>query len=166
MPSRSLAALSLAVLLVAAGCPGGGATDASPTAETTASAPATATGESTAEATTRRSCSLDGNATVSKPANLTAETAAVVAETVESRHRSVRVDEHTYFNHHATVSGVEATEDGYRVVLRGELDYDERGGENATVVHVRRLYGVTYRVTDRGAVRRGEAGATGRLVCW
>ncbi|UPV73471.1 hypothetical protein M0R89_13070 [Halorussus limi] len=181
MHSRPLAALSLGALLVLAGCIGGGSAPGatgspSATADTAttdletssvSSAPSTAT--TGAETTTRASCSLDANATlssVSKPETLSEATARDVAETVASRYQSVRVDEHTYFNHHTTVSGVESVDGGYRVALKGELDYDERGGENATVVHVHRPYSVTYRVTDRGVVRRGEAGATGTVVCW
>lgn len=180
MPSRPLAALALAALLVSAGCLGGSSAPTATTAETTTSSAsstgatatdaATATRTATAEPTTRRPCSVDSNATVSsvsKPANLSREAAAEVAETVERRYQAVRVDEHTYFNHNVgSVTAVERTERGYRLVVDAELDYDRRGGPNATVVHVRRPYSVTYRVTDRRVVRRGEAGTSGTVVCW
>ncbi|UPV99516.1 hypothetical protein M0R88_13435 [Halorussus gelatinilyticus] len=185
MHSRPLAALSLGVLLVLAGCAGSGSapgatdspsatagvatTDSETSSVTSATSTASPTTVAGTETTTRASCSLDANATlssVSKPETLSEATARRVAETVASRYQSARVDEHTYFNHHTTVSSVEPADGGYRVALRGELDYDERGGENATVVHVHRPYSVTYRVTDWGVVRRGEAGATGTVVCW
>ncbi|WP_137283239.1 RodZ family helix-turn-helix domain-containing protein [Halorussus salinisoli] len=186
MPSRPstdlpLAALSLAVLLVVSGCLGGGFAPSAPTADPstdvpTTSAPTSDTATETAptaddtesSTATTRPCSLDAeaNLTVRKPTTLTAETARQVAETVESRYQSARVEDHSYYNHHVRVSGdVESTADGYRVVLRGELEYDRRGGENATVTHVHRPYRVTYRVTDRAVVRRGEAGTTGTVVC-
>lgn len=185
MAPRRRTSLALAVLLVLAGCLGSASAPEAtspgqtPTDVTTSQTTTTAV-EPAAETTTRRACSLDvtastlsnetlSNATflnVSKPANLTVETARNVAETVESRYQSARVEAHSYFNYHASVESVTAVEGGYRVVLAAELDYDSRGSENATVTHVHRPYTVAYLVTDRQVVRRGEAGVTGTVACW
>ena len=186
MPSRSVSTFAVAVLLVVAGCLGGSTVPTFPsetqsvttspseaqsvTTPTTTVETATATPATPAATTTARPCSLDGsNATlpaVEAPAKLSAETAGRVAETVESRYQSARVEEHSYFNHHTNVDQLKEIEGGYRVVLGGELDYDHRGNENGTVVHAHRPYTATYLVTDRKVVRRGEAGVTGTVVCW
>jgi hypothetical protein len=148
MPARTLAVPSLGVFLVLAGCFGGASAlgttvSSSVTVDTTATAGAetNTTAAPTTETTSRKPCSLDGNvslSSVSKPTALSDETASDVAETVASRYQSARVDEHTYFDHHVNVISVESADDGDRVVLRGELDHDERGGENATVVRAHR----------------------------
>ena len=175
MPSRSLSTLAVAALLVVTGCLGGSTIPTSQSEAESATTPTTTVETATATpatlaTTTVRPCSLDGsNATlpaVEAPAKRSAETAGRVAETVESRYQSARVEEHSYFNHHTTVAQIEEVEDGYRVVLGGELDYDYRGNENGTVVHVHRPYTVVYLVTGREVVRRGEAGTTGTVVCW
>ena len=160
MRPRSLAPPAVVLLLLVAGCTG-----SSPVASETATTDSTAT-----TATTTRPCSLDGTSadypTVSKPASLTAKSAAEAAKSFESAYQSVRIDSHTYFNHHLSESSVERTDGGFYVSLDGELDYDGRGGPNATVTHVHRPYTVTYRVTGRQLVRRGEAGTSGTVFCW
>ena len=179
MASRRRTSLALAVLLVLAGCLGGTsapeATSPGQTSTEATTSPTPTTAETSTETATLEDCSRDANAStlsdatlsnVSKPANLTRGSARSVAETVESAYQSARVEEHSYFNYHASVGSAEAVEGGYRVVISAELDYDHRGNESGTITHVHRPYTVSYRVTDRQVVRRGEAGVTGTVGCW
>lgn len=173
MAPRRRISLALAALLVLAGCAGGAVGPEAPSSGQTStgvttSATTTIAAKPATETTAPQDCSLDLTAStlsnVSKPANLTRGTARNVAETVESRYQSARVEEHSYFNYHARVESAEQVESGYRVVISAELDYDHR--EDGTVTHVHRPYTVTYLVTDRQVVRRGEAGVTGTVACW
>lgn len=147
-----------------AGCLSGsspGASSSTTTAPPTTTSPTTTTVEP-CEASTPAVDVPDPE----KPEPLTAETAldAVVRyekaysrASVEARYDVVRYS--AYVVDRAT--GVEETDDGYRVTVKVHADYASTGNESGMAVTASGGYRHTYRVTDRRFVREGTT-----VACW